>query len=323
MIRTAAFQPAWWLRNRHAQTLWASVIRRGPDIRLRRERLELPDGDFLDLDWAGEQGPIVLVLHGLEGSSRSRYARGLLCAIRARGWRGVLMHFRGCSGMPNRLDRGYHSGETGDLAAVVATLRAREPDTPICAVGYSLGGNVLLKWLGESGAANPLAAAVAVSVPFQLDDAARTLEHGFARVYQWSLLRRMRRSLRRKFRRRASPIELEGLRALRTFRAFDDYVTAPLHGFAGVDDYYQRSSSRQYLGGIAIPTLILHARDDAFMTRAAIPQAQELSASVTLELSSYGGHVGFVSGACPWRPSYWLEQRIPAHLARILGKQPG
>ncbi len=228
------------------------------------------------------------------------------------------MHFRGCSGEPNRLARSYHSGETGDLATVVATLRHREPDIPLAAVGYSLGGNVLLKWLGESGGDNPLHAAVAVSVPFLLDSAARRLEHGFSRVYQWHLINRMKRAVERKFQCIPSPVDFGDLDAIRTFYAFDDRITAPLHAFQSADDYYARSSSRRYLAGIRKPTLILHARDDVFMDPEAIPGPNELSSTVTLELAEHGGHVGFVGGRWPWRPEYWLETRIPAYLQDYL-----
>jgi uncharacterized protein len=299
--------------------LWPYLFRRRRRIDLRRERLELPDGDFLDLAWTtGADGPIVLVLHGLEGSSRSGYAGGMLRALHAHGWRALVMHFRGCSGEPNRLPRSYHSGETGDLAHVVEVLRASYPDTPIAAVGYSLGGNVLLKWLGETGAGNPLAAAVAVSVPFELHKAAWRLSRGLSRVYQWKLLRSLRRRTAAKFSRMPCPVPLGDLRLLTSFRAFDDRITGPLHGFRNADDYYARSSSRQYLPGIRVPTFILHALDDPFMTPDAVPSACELSPTTCLELSLHGGHVGFVSGPLPWKAEYWLERRIPELLAGCL-----
>jgi len=293
------------------QTLWPFLFRRTPRVALRRERLELPDGDFLDLDWtANDDGPVVLVLHGLEGSSDSKYARGLLKAVHERGWRGAVMHFRGCSGAPNRLLRSYHSGETGDLAYVVDLLRRREPETPLHVVGYSLGGNVLLKWLGEAGKRAPIDSAVAVSVPFVLAESARRLARGFSRVYQWVLLRQLRASVMAKLVYRPLPFDGRMLAGLRSFREFDEHVTAPLHGFAGADDYYERSSSRQYLKGIEIPTLVIHARDDPFMTETAIPQDGELSPAIELELCANGGHVGFVGGEWPWVPAYWLEGRI-------------
>ncbi len=313
------FQPAWWCRGPHAQTLWARLARRLPDVALWRERLELPDGDFIDLDWTEHDGgPIVIILHGLEGSSESPYARGLLRALQQRGWRGVVMHFRGCSGEPNRLPRSYHSGDIGDLAFFVDTLRRREPQTPLAVVGFSLGGNVLLKWLGKTGAVLPVRAAVAVSVPYVLSDAAARLQRGFSRLYQWQLLRSLRRTVAEKRRRMELPLKIRNLSALKSFRDFDEYVTAPLHGFDGANHYYTVSSSRQYLRGIATPTLLLHAGDDPFMTESAIPRLDELSEFVSLEVSPRGGHVGFVSGAWPWQPRYWLDERIPAYLDRYL-----
>lgn len=335
MIVESAFRAPWWLRNPHLQTLWQRFARRRPLVALRRERLELPDGDFLDLDWArpihgsepaardAARTPLVIVLHGLEGSSASPYAQGMLAAVAARGWRGVVMHFRGCSGELNRLPRSYHSGETGDIAYVLALLREHWPQAPRAAIGYSLGGNVLLKYLGERGAAAGLEAAAAVSVPFLLHDSADRLDRGFSRFYQKILVGSLVQKVAQKFARMRSPIPLDAAAASRNFREFDDRVTAPLHGFSGAAEYYERSSSRQYLRAIAVPILILQARDDPFMTPAVIPGAGELAPSVRLEVSDRGGHVGFVTGVLPWRPRYWLEERIPAFLAGHLRAWPG
>jgi predicted alpha/beta-fold hydrolase len=318
----SAFTPAWWLPGGHLQTLWPNLARRRPRVELRRSRWELPDGDFLDLDWTlGDGIATVLVLHGLEGSSGSHYARGLARALSQRGYRVAIMHFRGCTGEPNRLDRSYHSGETGDIDLVVRRLRRENPDGALAAVGYSLGGNVLLKWLGELGADAPVSAAVAVSVPFELASAADRLACGLSRVYQSKLLGSLRRKTLRKFARRPSPLDPDRVARLRTFREFDDYVTAPLHGFADADDYYARCSSRSFLKSIRTPTLILHALDDPFMTPEVVPSAAELSPQVTLEIAPHGGHVGFVSGP-PWHPVYWLEERIPAFLDSHLVHSP-
>jgi len=282
-------------------------------LRLEPERLELPDGDFLDLVWTGSaEGPVVIVLHGLEGSLRSHYAAGLMALLARRGYRAAFLHFRNTR-EPNRLPRSYHSGETGDLAHLVGHVTARTGRSAFAAVGYSLGGNVLLKWLGENGADAPLGTAVAVSVPFDLGEAANRMAQGASRLYQWRLVGSLCRSYRRKFARMPSPLTVD-LRRLRTFRQFDDAVTAPLHGFAGVDDYYGRSSSRPFLARIRVPTLLLHSRDDPFMWPHTPPTSGQLSPSVRLELSEHGGHVGFVNGPCPWRPRWWLEERIVAHL---------
>ncbi|MCB1734257.1 MAG: hydrolase [Gammaproteobacteria bacterium] len=307
MVESNFVAPA-WLRDPHLQTLYPVGFRTRPDLSLRRERLELADGDFLDIAYGGpETGPILLMFHGLEGSLNSHYARPWMQTFHEAGWRTAFMHFRNCSGEPNRLPRAYHSGETGDIAHLIGTLHQREPDTTLTAVGVSLGGNALLKYLGEHGTNTPLQKAIAVSVPFRLDRAADRMERGMSRLYQWHLLRHLRAHTREKFRHMRSPIDLAQLDAMTTFRRFDDQVTAPLHGFADVDDYYRRSSSRPFLRDIRIPTLILHAEDDPFMTPDAIPLEPELSPSVTLELSRHGGHVGFVAAGTN---RYWADRRI-------------
>lgn len=315
------FKPAWWLPNSHLQTLWPALCRRSVnDLSLYRERIELPDGDFIDLDWVNTQsrGPVVLILHGFEGSIESHYAKGMLKTIASWGWRGAFMHFRGCSGEPNRLPRSYHSGETGDVSFVINELLKREPKLPIAAIGYSLGGNVLLKWLGESGDKNPLKAAIAISVPFELHKAAARVQQGFSKLYQWYFVKCLRARLMNKFQITPSPIEIEEMTRMHTIYEFDDKITAPLHGFASVDEYYKTASSRQYLRHIHVPTLILHAKDDPFMTEDVIPNSRELSPKVQLELTETGGHVGFVTGNLPWRPQYWLEERVPQFLQEYL-----
>jgi hypothetical protein len=311
------FQPAWWCRGPHCQTLWPHFFRRRPTLALRRERLELPDGDFLDLAWSGpERAPLVLVLHGLEGSLRSHYAASLIDALIRAGFSAAFLHFRNCGAEPNRLPRSYHSGETGDLDHVASLLVSRTGMPLRAAVGFSLGGNVLLKWLGERGETAPVRTAVAVSVPFLLGEAAERMETGWSRLYQWRLVGSLRRSYRRKLPRLAAqlPVDESELERLHTFRTFDDRVTAPLHGFAGVDDYYARASSRQFLRHIRRPTLIVHALDDPFMWPRTVPTREELSAAVRLEVSAHGGHVGFVGGRWPWRPYYWLDARIVRHI---------
>lgn len=315
------FKPAWWLPNSHLQTLWPAIFRHEvKGLQFKRERIELPDQDFIDIDWVGEDSdqPIVLILHGFEGSLESHYAKGILHAITAAGWRGAFMYFRGCSGEPNRLPRGYHSGETKDVAFIIEKLREREPNTPIAAIGYSLGGNVLLKWLGETGKDNPLKAAVAVSVPFDLHKAAKRIQSGFSRFYQWYLLRCARSRLLRKFLRVRAPIDLSQLSSAHTIQEFDHQYTVPLHGFSSVDEYYTVTSSGRYLKSIQIPTLIIHAKDDPFMTEDMIPNPEDISPHVTLEITDTGGHVGFVMGKYPWSPEYWLEERAPQFLQEYL-----
>jgi predicted alpha/beta-fold hydrolase len=317
------FKPAWWLKNSHLQTLWPALCRRNiKDLPLERERLELPDGDFIDLDWVGDKnqtGPLVIMLHGLEGSIDSHYSKGMLHKITCEGWRAVFMHFRGCSGEPNRLPRGYHSGETGDLQYVIRVLQERDNNELLAAIGVSLGGNVLLKWLGESGSDNPLKAAVAISVPFELHKAASRITFGFSRFYQWYFIKCLRDRLGIKFKEKPSSVwNIEEVNQINTMYEFDDKITAPLHGFSGVDEYYTTASSRQYICAIQVPTLIVHSKDDPFMSEDVIPCKQELSSVVLLEITEGGGHVGFVGGKYPWRPEYWLETRVPQFLREHL-----
>ncbi|MBI3899857.1 MAG: hydrolase [Gammaproteobacteria bacterium] len=313
------FKPAWWCPGAHLQTLWANRLRPRPPLALRRERIELADGDFVDLDWtSNSRGPIVLMLHGLQGSSNSRYARSVLGAVDRAGWRGALLHFRGCSGEPNRLPRAYHSGETGDLDQIVQLLHQREPSTAIAVIGVSLGGNVLLKWLGETGDRAPVVAAVAISVPYELSRAADKLDSGFSRLYQWDLMFALRNALEQKRRQVVLPLTLTTPLRFRSIRDFDDRVTAPLHGFRDAAHYYSVSSARQYLKHIAVPTLLIHALDDPFMVPDVVPKQHELADCVTLDIHRSGGHVGFVAGRWPWRPHYWLEERVPAFLRSFI-----
>jgi predicted alpha/beta-fold hydrolase len=312
VINSSSFKPAWYLANAHFQTLWPFVFRNRHHPPVKHERLELPDGDFIDLVWTDSESdkPIVVILHGLEGSYRSHYIPGLLCQLQNAGFRCVVMHFRGCGGEPNRLDRAYHSGDTDDVAYLVQRLKILEPQAPVYAVGISLGGNVLLKWLGQSSGSNPLDAAVAVSVPFQLDICADTLNRGIARLYQYYLLRSLVNNFINKFSGRQAPFDVQRVAKIKTLREFDDVVTAPLHGFDNAAHYYAVSSSRQYLHTIKRPTLIIHAEDDPFMTPQVIPNDHELSSTTTLELSKKGGHVGFISNDSYCKINYVLDSRI-------------
>ncbi len=308
------FCPLPGLTNRHLQTLYPTFFRRRLKLPLTAERIELDDGDFLDLaHWSQIGGPQVLILHGLEGSLKSHYATPLMKALHDAGFSVTFMHFRGCSGEPNRLSRRYHSGDTGDIHTVLELLQKRTPDQPLFAVGVSLGANALLKYLGEGNVCPALTGAVAISVPFDLANAAQTLQTGFARVYQKHLLNKLIKATQEKFKIINSLIDLNALNKITTLYEFDDCVTAPLHGFASADDYYQQSSSRQYVKNIELPTHIIHAIDDPFMTPDVIPKDKELSDEVTLELSSRGGHVGFVSSV----KNGWLEYRVTEILKNI------
>lgn len=325
MLINSTFKPAWWLNNPHLQTIYPTYYRKLPELPvINRERLVTPDDDFIDIDWCGTGAqPLVILLHGLTGSSRSSYIQGLQYALAQIGWRSVAINHRGCSGEYNHTARCYHSGDTEDLHFLYQTIRQREPQTQLAAVGFSLGGNILLKWLGEQGGNIDLFAATAVSVPLLLNLCASKLDNGFSRVYRRHLLHALKNYIHDKrnyLKQLNKPHEVEKLARLgmlqdvRSFWQYDDKVIAKLYNFRDVHDYYQRSSSRQYLKSIAVPTLIIQAIDDPFMTAAVLPELQELSATVDLEITQAGGHVGFVSGQKPWQVEYWLDKRIPAYL---------
>ncbi len=316
------FHPPLWLRGAHAQTLAPYFVRPRTRPPWRPERLELADGDFADLAHLAAAGDDararVCLFHGLEGSVESHYIGGLATALAREGFAVTLMHLRGCSGEPNRLPRAYHSGDTGDMRALFATLREREPQQPLMAVGFSLSGNALLKYLGEAGADAGIERAVAVSVPFDLAIAAGRIDQGFSRLYQAHFVRRMQASTHARIARTGGlPIATARMAAARTFREFDDAVTAPLHGFAGVDDYYTRASCRPWLARIECPTLVVHARDDPFVGRDAVPAPFEAGPGVELAISERGGHVGFIAADDGVRPYRWLNRRIPAWLAAV------
>ena len=308
-----------WLPGGHAQTIWPLLIK-GPLPRYRRERWDTPDGDFVDLDWIdGKPGaPCVVLFHGLEGSSRSHYARRLMHAVERRGWHGVVVHFRGCSGEPNRLPRAYHSGDSQEIDWVLRRLHARGYPA-LFAAGVSLGGNALLKWLAEQGdlAFGIVNAAAAVSAPLDLAAANIALSSGFNLVYAKHFLRTLIPAALAKERRFPGRIDVGRVKTARTLRDFDDAATAPLHGFSGADEYYARSSAGPLLAAVRTPTLLLHAANDPFLPRTALPRREQLPDAVTLEMPRHGGHVGFVNGALPGRLD-WMPQRLLAHFAAHL-----
>jgi predicted alpha/beta-fold hydrolase len=244
----------------------------------------------------------------------SPYIKRLFMIARKAGWVAILMHYRGCSGEPNRTIRRYHSGETSDTDFLVCYLKQRFPKAPLFAIGFSLGGNALLKYQGEQQEKSLLRAAIAISVPFKLDSCAAKLETGFSRIYQKYLMSHLKNNIKKKMSlldySDYVSLSLDQIDRLKTFREFDEYVTAPIHGFKGADDYYEQCSSRQYLKNIKNRTLIIQAKDDPFISEDAIPTSKELSEKVTLELSDKGGHVGFISGGSIFSPQYWLEKRI-------------
>lgn len=329
-IFASDFRPAWWLRNAHAQTLFSTFFRKPPRLERQRETLALPDGDFLDLDWLLPEGwvpsqPLVLVVHGLSGSSESHYVLGLQHALSQQGWGSVALNCRGASGRPNDLPRAYHAGSSDDLRQVLLHMQHRYPQAPLALVGYSLGGSMTLKLLGESEAGLRLFAGVAVSVPLLLSVCADRLDRGFSRVYRQHFMKTLLANWEQKrlhLERRGSVEAAERIRAhlarapFNSFWRFDDELIAPLHGFRDVHDYYGRSSARQYLRHIDVPTLLIQADDDPFMTLDILPRHDELSRYIRLERCQRGGHVGFIEGGSPAAPRYYLERKIPDFLRR-------
>lgn len=308
-----------WLPGGHLQTIYPAMLLPRPAVPYRRERWETPDGDFIDLDRVGEpdqrssvaEAPLVVLFHGLEGCSNSHYALALMRAVIARRWRGVVVHFRGCSGEPNRLPRAYHSGDTGEVDWILQRLQNERIGGPLYAAGVSLGGNVLLKWLGEQAAAarRLVTRACAVSAPVDLMSAGEALGRGFNLFYARHFLATLKRKSARMLASHPGLFDPQRVRAARTLREFDDVVTAPLHGFRDTDDYWTRASSKPLLSRIEVPTLMVNARNDPFLPQHALPRAHELSPQVTADFPDAGGHAGFVSGRFPGRLD-WLPRRM-------------
>lgn len=312
------FKPAFGISNKHLQTVYATLFRKPIKLKYEIEIFPLQDGDFLECYWhktnkQNVNNPLVILFHGLAGSYQSPYIQGVMQELGRYGFDSVLMHFRGCSGNDNKLPRSYHSGDSGDALEFAHALKKRFQNRNIYAVGYSLGANMLLKLLGEEGRNSPFDKAVAVSAPMQLKLCADSMNRGFSRYYQHRLVKDLNIALEKKYDKHPMQelihLQREDVNRIKTFWEFDDAYTAPIHGFASAKDYYTRSSSRQFLKHITTPTLIIHSKDDPFMTPDVIPRTDELSNSITMELTQKGGHVGFVSGTL-LKPEYWLEKRI-------------
>lgn len=304
------YQPPWWLPGGHLQTVYASLYAPKASVSYRRERWDSlpdgqPDGDFIDVDFVdGEAGrPVLLHFHGLEGSSSSQYALGFMARCAELGWTGMVAHFRGCSGELNRLPRAYHSGDSTEIDWIVRKVAARFPGVPLYLVGVSLGGNASLKWLGERGteAAGLVQAAVGVSAPLDLMAAGEALGKGFSLNYARHFLSTMKAKAERMLAKHPSAFDAAAMRAARNLREYDNVVTAPLHGYRDTDDYWTRASSKPGLGNVAVPTLVLNARNDPFLPASALPARTEVSASVRLHFPEQGGHVG------------WPDERFPGH----------
>ncbi len=323
-ILKSAFTAPLWAKNRHVQTIWPRFIQKRLPLDYKMERVSLPDNDFVDLAWGPSPKKttgMVVMFHGLEGSIKSHYANDMMAQLSRDGWQVVLMHFRSCSGEPNNTPRAYHSGDTQDACFVLSLLEARFPGLPKVGMGFSLGGNMLLKLLGENPSQHWLTAAISISAPLKLAECAKSIEQGFSRVYQKYLLASMKRTLRKKMAKMdyRSLIQLseKDVDHIANFRQFDDLVTAPLHGFDDALDYYEKCSAYTFLSAIHCPTLILHSIDDPFMNPSVVPSEQDLARNVTLELSETGGHVGFMYGSI-FNPKVWLHERVRDFVSEYL-----
>ena len=311
------FKPAWWCRTAHAQTIWASTLRPILRVPAQRERWETPDGDFVDVDYvpAAVGRPVLIVLHGLESSSQSKQVQGLLHIAHREGWRGLGINFRSCSGVPNRLRRSYHGGDTSDLSWIIKQAAAQH-QASVCCVGISLGANVLLKYLGEAGDQVPVQfkVAVALSTPFDLAASAGTFERGFFnRLYMRRLVRSLKQKVLMKLAHYPDLIGRKQLETVQTIKEFDELVTAPMHGFANAAEYWQASSCRRFLPLIRRPTLLISAIDDPLIPfDPSLRQEVERNRCLTAVFSSAGGHAGFVSGGRFSQPAYWAEQQAVA-----------
>jgi uncharacterized protein len=310
-------RPTFWLRGGHVQSIVPAVVLRGPAVQYRRERWDTPDApqpDFIDVDFAlpepaAADAPLLVLFHGLEGNSRSHYARAVMRRFADAGWRALVVHFRGCSGEPNRLPRSYHSGDSAEANWVLRRLAARWPAARLHAAGVSLGGNVLAKWLGEHGnEARFVTAAAAVVAPLDLRACGVALMQGFTRIYGRNFLATLIPKTLAKLERFPHLGDAGVLRHVTDLYAYDNAYTAPVHGFRNTDDYWARASSKPLLPGVRVPLLLLNARNDPFVPAASLPTAAQVSAHVTLEQPAAGGHAGFVEGALA-RQRY-LPQRL-------------
>ncbi len=316
-----------WLPNSHVQTIIPALFARLPAVTYRRERWDTPDGDFIELDWlvdepsqahAADQAsapdtPLFVLFHGLEGSSNSHYARTLMAAARQRGWHGVVPHFRSCSGPLNLQPRFYHLADSDEVDWVLRRLRQMHRG-PIVAAGVSLGGNVLLRWLGERREdASFVTAAAAISAPLDVHAGGRALSQGFNKVYTRNFLKTLKVKARQKLAQYPGLFDANAMLASRTMYEFDNVVTAPLHGFRDADDYWTRATTRPLLPEITVPTLVLNARNDPFLPGAVLPAHHEVSSAVELDQPQHGGHVGFMTGPFPGKID-WLSQRVFAYL---------
>lgn len=321
------FRPVWWARSALAQTVCGAWTRGPREDALRLERWDLPDGDFLRVHFADgdPDAPLVLLLHGLEGSCRSGYVAHLLREVTRAGWSFAVMEFRSCGGELNRAMRSYHSGATDDLDHVVARLCELRPRRPLCVVGYSLGGNVLLKWLGEQGERAPaqVLAAAAVSTPFDLEVAARRCDERYRGLIARHFLDTLIPKALAKGRQHPGVLDADAVARCRTFATFDDLVTAPLHGFRDAQHYWRSQSCAQFLPAVRRPTLLVSSADDPLVPASVWPHdAIAESPYLIAQFSERGGHCAFVSGGVPGWPVRWAEAQVLRFLSAYLGDVP-
>ncbi len=313
-----SFEPVFWYRHPHVQTVFAGKFRRAPIVQYDKERLELPDGDFLDLFWTQKpqrEGALVVLLHGVAGSAQSPYIRAMASVLASEGFGVASLNFRG-AGEINRKVEAYHAGEIKDLEYVLEQLREKHPHTSIFAIGFSLGGSILLNHLGRS--ASVLSGAIAVSVPVDLTSTAKKLQREFFGIYDRFIVRSLRRMAKEKwFFLEGMGFSKEVLKA-RTVWEFDDKITAPIFGFENAQDYYQQCSSKLVLSQIAVPTLLLQSKDDPFLDIPSFPKPDQVSSAVTCLYTQYGGHVGFVRS--PLRFGSYVEEQAVQFINDLLIK---
>jgi predicted alpha/beta-fold hydrolase len=329
MARDIIYSPAWWIPGGHLQTLWGKLFRRQTPALTVLERWDTPDGDFLELHrlTARRDAPRLLLLHGLEGTVRSHYAQALLNVAARRGWGADLLIFRSCGSELNLTRRFYHSGETGDVAFILDRILDEFPASQLALVGVSLGGNVLLKFLGERGEDLPpqLKAAAAISVPFDLARSSMRVNRGFSKFYQRFFLNSLRKKAQEKARRFPDLATQDGIAALRTLEDFDNLITGPLHGFRDAQDYYARSSSLPYLKNIRLKTLLFSAVDDPLLPAEVLDEVREVARynpALEVDFVDKGGHAGFITGSVPWRPFYYAEYRVGEFFAEQFDLSP-
>jgi len=307
------YRPPWWLPGGHAQTIYARLGARRGKVRLQRTTWTTPDDDVLAVDWVegDAAAPLAILFHGLEGGSESHYAQAMMSAVARTGWRGAVIHFRGCGGLANRTARAYHSGDTPEVDWMLRRMRVLAGEAPLFATGVSLGGNVLLKWLAEQGeaAGQVVHAAASICAPVDLAVGGNALARGFSRIYSRYFLASLQPKALAMLERHPGLFDARAVRRARTLRDFDDAVTAPMFGYRDAEDYWARASAGPHLAGVRVPTLMINALNDPFQPGDALPAVHALSPAITPLFTAAGGHVGYVTGRFPGHVG-WLPARI-------------